>query len=325
MTKKEDSLTPESKRPAKAASSDAETDRAVDRVVVAGVDGSESSTRAALWAAREAERRGKPLRLIHAYWMVDALSLPGELPASFDDEMRSSAEGVLSDVKSQVTAAFPTLTVETVAVRRTASDALRDASEQSLLTVIGSTGHGEFAATVLGSVALSLCVHAQGPVVAVRGDRAAQNQDGPVLVCVDGSMDPDGLLPFAFEQAVLHGRQLVAVHCFNEDVPVTLVWPYARQIRKQRTAEERTYVDARLAGWSDKFPEVTITQKVLSGRAAAAVLRYVKSLPESAKPSLIVVGTRGLGGVAGLLFGSTSHTLLTHAPCPVAVVPSDGT
>jgi nucleotide-binding universal stress UspA family protein len=255
--------------------------------------------------------------------MANALSLPGELPPSFDDEIRTSARTMLSEVKSQVSAAFPMLTVETVAVRRTATEALEDASTRSLLTVLGSTGHGEFAATVLGSVALYLSAHARGPVVVVRGDQGAPARvDGPVLVCVDGSVDPEGLLPFAFDQAALHGRELIAVHSFSEDVPTALVWPYAQQLRHERSAQEHTYLDSRLAGWSEKFPGVKITRKVLNGRAATAVLRYVKSLPESAKPSLIVVGTRGLGGVAGLLFGSTSHTLLTHAPCPVAVIPN---
>lgn len=52
---------------------------------------------------------------------------------------------------------------------------------------------------------------------------------------------------------------------------------------------------------------------VLEGPAAEAILRVA----EVRKVDLIVMGTRGLGQLKGLLLGSQSQKVLAHAPCPV--------
>jgi nucleotide-binding universal stress UspA family protein len=64
-------------------------------------------------------------------------------------------------------------------------------------------------------------------------------------------------------------------------------------------------------------PEVTVTTKLIEGAPAAALLKVLD------EAQMIVVGTRGVGGFAELVVGSTSLKLATHAPCPVVVVRAD--
>jgi nucleotide-binding universal stress UspA family protein len=71
---------------------------------------------------------------------------------------------------------------------------------------------------------------------------------------------------------------------------------------------------ARLAGWAEKYPEVEVRRVVERDRPAPALLE------QAAGAQLVVVGSRGRGGLAGMLLGSVSHNVLHHSPCPVLVV-----
>ena len=71
----------------------------------------------------------------------------------------------------------------------------------------------------------------------------------------------------------------------------------------------------RLAGWSEKYPDVTVERAICRRPSAAEVL-----LAQAAHAQLVVVGTGGRGALTGLVLGSVSQALLHHAPCPVAVI-----
>ena len=74
------------------------------------------------------------------------------------------------------------------------------------------------------------------------------------------------------------------------------------------------------AAWYDRalleHPDVVVKRHALDGGGAELLTEF------SVATDLIVVGSRGRGGFAGLLLGSTSQHLLHHAPCPVAIVRS---
>jgi Universal stress protein UspA and related nucleotide-binding proteins len=81
---------------------------------------------------------------------------------------------------------------------------------------------------------------------------------------------------------------------------------YAEAIREQLAGE----VAAALAD----YPELAVSLEVPHGAAGRELVKA------SADARLIVVGTRGLGGFAGLLLGSVSDEVVEHADCDVLLV-----
>lgn len=59
-----------------------------------------------------------------------------------------------------------------------------------------------------------------------------------------------------------------------------------------------------------------IHKEILEGDPAEAILKVA----DTRKSDLIVMGSRGLGRLAGLLLGSTSQKVVAHAKCPVLIV-----
>jgi nucleotide-binding universal stress UspA family protein len=83
----------------------------------------------------------------------------------------------------------------------------------------------------------------------------------------------------------------------------------APALRAARWACDR--MAGRLAG---EYPQVRVCRVVTGGRPAKCLI------DEAAGAQLLVVGSRGHGGFAGKLLGSTSQALIHHAPCPLLVV-----
>ena len=153
-------------------------------------------------------------------------------------------------------------------------------------------------------------------MVVVRGSVPAP-PEGPVVVGVDGSPTSEAAVGFAYEAAATRGVPLVAVHTWWDLMVDPTFAPLLDWDALE--ADEREVLAERLAGWGEKYPDVHVQRLVMHDRPARALLA------QAAGAQLVVVGTRGRGGVAGLLLGSVSHALLHHAPCPVAVVRPDAT
>ncbi|SFI66858.1 universal stress protein [Amycolatopsis sacchari] len=270
------------------------------RTVVAGIDGSPSALRAVQWAAREAARRDAVLLVLHACFVPSPEPYtPVRLPRTYGDTLLELSAEWLAEAEKAAHEAAPQVSVQTAQRTGLARDHLLRAAQSAELLVVGSRGLGGVAGALLGSVAAELTAQAPCPVVLVRGRTpdSAPPETGPVVAGVDGSPQCARAVGFAFEMAAAAGEPLVVVHAAHRS-GVSLPPEARRQVEDGRR----------------RYPGVPVHERITQERPVRALVTV------AADARLVVVGSRGRGGFAGLALGSTSHGVLRHAPCPVAVV-----
>ncbi len=166
--------------------------------------------------------------------------------------------------------------------------------------VVGSKGRGPFRRAFLGSVSSALVHYAHCPVAVVRtasgSDPVTARQ--PVLVGTDGSDNSAPAVAIAFQEAGLRGVGLTALRCWSDSSD--------NEVSAALLAES-------LDPHPERHPDVPVRAVVVRDRPAHALLT------ESDNAQLVVVGSRGRGGFAGMLLGSTSRALVQSVHCPIIV------
>lgn len=285
------------------------------RPIVVGVDGSPSSLQAVSWAAREAARRGVPLTLVTTTIVSGGYGVPIGMPHTFFEMERLDAEARLADAEKMVAQSVPgkTTEIEAVFAQGSPTRELIERSKSALMVVVGANRRGLIERAILGSVSGAVVAHAHSPVAVIRGLPHVDVNDiaGPVVVGVDGSEHSEPAVALAFEEAALRGVELVAVHAWSD---VELHAPFPSDFDWAQIEErERATLSESLAGYAGQFPDVPVRTVVVMDQA-------VRSLREQADHAqLLVVGSRGRGGFAGMLLGSTSRALLHTVTCPLIV------
>ena len=130
-----------------------------------------------------------------------------------------------------------------------------------------------------------------------------------MLVGIDGSPASELATAIAFGEASWRGVDLVALHASYDSDPFgihELEWAVGEPRAHEALAE-------RLAGWQERYPDVTVRRIVVFDRPARHLLERVEAA------QLVVVGSRGRGGFAGLLLGSVSTAVAQAARIPVIV------
>ena len=290
--------------------------------IVAGVDGSASATHAALWAAEEAMTRSVPLLLVHAVPIpTGAYAGRFGVDLAFLNGLEAQGRDALAEAHAKVTEAQPDLDVSTKLYSGDLVANLIELSRDARMLVLGSRGLGEVTGILAGSTAVALVAHGKCPVAVIRGRAEHQPPPagGPVVLGVDGTRASATAVELAFEEAAIREAELVAVHTWTEFAS-DLAYAYARQFTMdwaQIGQHEQELLAESLAGWAQKYPDVAVRRVVIRDRPVRQLLEHARDA------QLLVVGSRGHGGFAGMLLGSTSQALIYHAPCPVLVARSE--
>lgn len=275
--------------------------------IVVGVDGSAPSTAALHWAIEEAARRSHPLHLVHAWGVEYGLTAEPFGPPA-DDELLQTA-------RDTVARRAPELEVTTTSAHTFPASTLIALSERAHTIVVGSRGRGAVGSAVLGSVALTVVMHAACPVAVVRG-ATTTHPHSPAIVGVDGSDLSHHAVECAFEQAASREVPLIALHAFDLQTVHRSGAPAPRRQWASLEKQNKAMLDTALEPARARHPQVTVHARFVHDYPSRALLEAA----QSTAAQLLVVGSRGRGGFRGMLLGSVSQRLIQQAPCPVLIV-----
>jgi nucleotide-binding universal stress UspA family protein len=257
------------------------------------------------------EARGE---LFAAPWMAPS---PPELD-SVEAELLRHADVTLDDAER--TLDRPGRSVERLTLRgRPASAIVEEARAwKADLLVLGNRGHGPIASMVLGSVSAEVVDHAPCPVLVVREDEITS-----VVFADDGSAGAARASGVLRSWPIFHGLPIDVVSVAETAMPWSagmaaglydeVVASYARDVE---LARENTRELAHRSADQLRTAGLTAVPHVLEGDAAHTIVEFARSRATT----LVVVGTRGHGGLARLVLGSVARNVLLHAPGSVLVV-----
>jgi len=143
-----------------------------------------------------------------------------------------------------------------------------------------------------------------------------------IVVGVDGSPSARAALAWAVEEAERRNSRVVAIHVaarpWAAGVAASPYGAYLVAEAQQQIEDEARKLLAQEVAHARGQAEVDIEQRLAEGPVAATLL------DAAAAADLLVVGSRGHGGFAGLLLGSVGHACAHHASCPVVIVREAG-
>lgn len=271
----------------------------LDGPVVVALDGSTHSAQTLGWGVEEAALHGAPVVLVRACPDTLDINRLGWYPLVEDTMFEVEARDYLAETLTHVRERWPHVSASTRLLHGPEVPALREASADAALLVVGASGRS--GRRRLGSTGAHVATHARCPVAVVRSPEVATVPLAPVVVGVDGSPPSVDAAHVAAQEAALRGVGLVVVHARRQDV-------------RTRTGDSADPVEELATVLRGDRPGLDVTVEVRDDDSPPALLEAARGA------QLLVVGSRGLGAFRGMLMGSVSAEVLRLAHLPVLVV-----
>ena len=280
--------------------------------ILVGVDGSPESHAALRFAAQEAALRRRPVTLMHVVAPIVVTWPIESVVTDFYQWQEDNASDVLRRSQETLQSVDDAELDVRIALRHDGIvTELTAAARRADMLVLGSRGLGPVGGVALGSVSRTMLHHAQCPVVIVKeGTVRGTDRELPVLLGIDGSPASEAATAFAFDEASRRGVDLIALHAWSD----VAVFPILGMNWHEHEDQGHEILGERLAGWQESYPDVRVIRRVLCDKAA----RWL--IDEAKNAQLVVVGSRGRGGIPAMLLGSVSSAVAERATTPVAVV-----
>jgi nucleotide-binding universal stress UspA family protein len=278
--------------------------------ILLATDGSEDAELAATTVVGLARNTASELHVVHTWRTVPSV----HFDALVRQEMEREAQEVLDEQVKQIEGLGGTVAQARLSEGGASEEIVALAEEIGVgLVAMGSRGRGRIRMALMGSVSDAVVRHARCPVMVVRWKPVAF--PAKVLLATDGSEEATVATRIVTDLGERTGSEVHVVHV--GEIPLTHYpdkFGY-RALYEEHEKEARQLLETQVE--SIKAAAATVAQEHLRmGKAD----EHIVVLAEELGADLIVMGSRGLGGVKRALMGSVSDSVVRHAHCPVLVV-----
>jgi nucleotide-binding universal stress UspA family protein len=283
--------------------------------ILLATDGSKDAEFATATAIGLARSTDSELHVVHVGSVVPEHYEPTDVePVRFEQEARR----ILEEQVRKVETLGATIAGSHLRMGGVADEIVKLVEELGIgLVAVGSRGKGRIRRLVMGSVSDSVVRHAHCPVMVVRWKPVVF--PAKILLATDASEESRVAATIAADLAQRTGSELHAVHVGKVLTHGAYVGvevgplPGVHQEELDRQAQE--LLEAEVERMKSTGVDVGVTH-LRKGRADEEVI----VLAEELGADLVVMGSRGLGGMRRALMGSVSDSVVRHAHCPVLVV-----
>jgi nucleotide-binding universal stress UspA family protein len=283
--------------------------------VLVATDGPEQAELVVSTAVGLAEETGSELHVVHVLALpIGSLhDYPYSLDTELQEEIEKKAQAEFEESVERIRRSGRAVEAAYFRVGRPDAQIVAQAEEiRAGLIVVGSRGFGAIRRALIGDASHSVVRHAHCPVTVVRGEAAVFPTK--ILLATDNSREAKLAANTAIDLA----------NRTNSDLHVVHVAHLAAVFATKPEIEARA--DQAVSAARELLDEHTEQIRAAGGSVAEVHLEVsrpdegIVHLAEDLGTGLIVMGSRGSGGIRRALLGSVSDSVVRHAPCPVIVM-----